>query len=189
MADAIVEPDPGGFTMAKVFDLAGLALLLAVACDAVGSVVSAIALPEIGGQAGILDSNVETYDRLTTGAGWAATALVGVLLLLAVAVVVLPRLMLEVEIEPEWPARARQLVAAAFVLSAVSVVANGVTIFTTLAHPGLPSSLVSGSSEARVVGPAVGGLVLEVLAATVAWFARPHWMPAYPDYEDSEEDG
>jgi hypothetical protein len=178
VADAIIEREPGGFTLAKIFDLTGLVLLLAIAFDAIGSIVSAVTLPEIGGPNGIINSDVATYDRLTTGAGWAAGALDGILLLLAVAVVVLPRLFIEAEMEPDWPARARRLVIAAGAVAAVCVTANLVTIFTTLAHPGLPSNFVSGSQQARVVGEAAGGLVLEILAAVLAWGARPHWPAA-----------
>lgn len=174
MADAVVEPEPGGFTLAKVFDLTGLVLLMAIVVDALGSVISAITLPEIGGSAGIISSDVGTFDRVTTGAGWAAGAFVGVLLLLAIGVVVLPRIFLEAEMEPEWPDRARHLLIATLAISFLSVVANLVTIFTTLAHPGLPSSFISSSSQARIVGQAAAGLVLDVLAAVLAWATWPH---------------
>lgn len=187
VADAVVEPEPGGLTLAKVFDLTGLVLLVAIVVDAVGSIVSAITLPEIGGTAGIINSAVGTFDRLTTGAGWAAGAFVGVLLLLAIGVVVLPRIILEAEMEPEWPERARRLVIATAAISVLSVAANGVTIFTTLAHPGLPSSLISSSQQARVVGQAASGLVLQILATALAWAAWPHAVsPFDPGPERSE---
>jgi hypothetical protein len=164
----------------KGFDLVASAFLVAVVFRAIGGVVAAISTPSLPGTSTGLLGGVPTvldlsaYERLYYASGW-GDLISAMLIVLAAAAVVVPRLIWAGEVELTWPRRARRLITAIVVVAALTAVAAALFIVDALVKPGFPSGLKLTFQDAVTVAEAAGALLVSTAGAVVAWKAFSNW--------------
>jgi hypothetical protein len=166
-----------GWSLVKVFDVVALVLVAAVVVRAAGSVVAALGVPSANVNFGAVsgsgvsinqsDFPLPTFLRLEYGTEWADTV-TGLLVLGGVALLVLPRMLWDLEPEDNGLSFAPQLLVGTGIVAALAAVASVVEIVNTIWH----TPQVGVSSDAITVSASIAALALTATASILSWSSR-----------------
>lgn len=180
--------DETRWPLVKVFDVAAAVLVGTVAVRAIGSILSALEVPSVhlnlGAASGsglsvhAADFGIPTYLRIQYGTVWADLTS-GLLLLVALGLVAVPRMVWDVPSEEQWAAAAPRLVVGVLVVSALATVAAVVGIANQIWH----TSELDQSTEALNVSKGVAAVALTTLSCTLSWFAIPFTRASSTDQQ------
>lgn len=163
-----MEPQPNGWPLERVLAVAGTVVTSAIAIRAVGGVLSGLGVGSASPSAGLHISQ-PLYLRIYAGTVWADVAS-GLALLIAAALVALPRLVWDVPRDARWPGLPVGALIATGVMAACTAIAAGVGTVNWLAD----GHRFGGPTLAFDVAEGIAAIAVAGLVAVLCSYAATH---------------
>jgi hypothetical protein len=170
-----VESEESRWPLEMVLDMIGVVLAITVVARAIGGLVSGLGVPSY-------HFALPASFRLQYGTSW-ADLISGLLLLVAIGLIALPRMVWDIPGSGRWSTLAPLFIVGIGVVATLTAVGAAIGTVNWIWN----ANRIAGPAEAINVADGLAAVVLAVLCTVLCWYAAPYLGVAEPKTELTQD--